>query len=74
MDGQPFFLINKEVDPGLTKVLEYEIVPRLEGMVPNQPSQERRASEPLLHRFTLIFNLSAARQVGRDIVLSFSLG
>ena len=56
MDGQPFFLINKEVDPGLLKVLEDEIVPRLEGMVPNQPSQERQASDPLLHRFTLIFD------------------
>ena len=56
MDGQPFFLINKEVDPGLLKVLEDEIVPRLEGMVPNQPSQERQASDPHLHRFTLIFD------------------
>lgn len=50
MDGQPFFLINTEVDPGLLKVLEDEIAPRLEGMVPNQPSQERQASDPLLHR------------------------
>ena len=56
MDGQPFFLINKEVDPGLLKVLEDEIVPRLEGMVPNQPSQEQQASDSLLHRFTLIFD------------------
>src|SRR3990167_11206453 len=56
MDGQPFFLINKEIDPGLLKVLEDEIVPRLEGMVPNQPSQEQQASDPLLHRFTLIFD------------------
>ena len=32
------------------KVLEDEIAPRLEGMVPNQPSQERQASDPLLHR------------------------
>jgi len=39
----------------LLKVLEDEIVPRLEGMVPNQPSQEQQASDPLLHRFTLIF-------------------
>jgi len=56
MDGQPFFLINKEFDPGLLKVLEDEIVPRLEGMVPNQPSQGEQATDPLLHRFTLIFD------------------
>jgi hypothetical protein len=29
MDGQPFFMVNKAVDPGLRKVLEHEIVPRL---------------------------------------------
>jgi prepilin-type processing-associated H-X9-DG protein len=27
MDGQPFFVINKEIDPGLLQVLEDEIVP-----------------------------------------------
>lgn len=29
MDGQPFFAINKAVDPGLIKVIEDDIVPRL---------------------------------------------
>ena len=38
MDGQPFFLISKAVDPGLIKVLEEEIVPQLEKDVPNQPT------------------------------------
>ncbi len=37
IDGRPFFLINKEVDPGLIKVLEEDIIPRLEKDVPNQP-------------------------------------
>ena len=56
MDGQPFFLINKEVDPGLINVLESEIVPRLEREVPNQPTLEQQKNEKLLHRFTLIFD------------------
>jgi len=56
LDGQPFFLINKDVDPGLIKVLEEEIVPRLEKDVPNQPSEEQLSSTPFLHRFTLIFD------------------
>ena len=34
MDGQPFFIINKAVDPGLLTVLENEIVPRLEQEIP----------------------------------------
>lgn len=56
MDGRPFFLINKEVDPGLIKVLEAEIIPRLEKDVPNQPTEQEIESNPLLHRFTVIFD------------------
>jgi len=56
MDGQPFFAINKVVDPGLVKVIEDDIVPRLERDVPNQPSQEQLDANPLLHRFTLVFD------------------
>lgn len=56
MDGQPFFLINKEIDPGLIKVLEEEIVPRLEKEVPNQPTKEQLDMDKHLHRFTLVFD------------------
>ena len=56
MDGQPFFLVNKVVDPGLVQVLEKEIVPRLEQEVPNQPTQQELKANPLLHRFTLVFD------------------
>ncbi len=56
MDGQPFFLVGKAVDPGLLKVLEEEIVPRLEQEVPDQPTEEELEADPLLHRFTLIFD------------------
>ncbi len=56
MDGQPFFLVNQAVDPGLLKVLEDEIVPRLEREIPNQPTPEQLAGDKLLHRFTLVFD------------------
>jgi transposase-like protein len=56
MDGQPFFYINKEVDPGLIQVVENEILPRLIKEVPNQPSKEQLDTDPLLPRFTLVFD------------------
>lgn len=55
-NGQPFFAINKVVDPGLCKVLEEDIVPRLLNDVPNQPTAAQLAAKPLLHRFTLVFD------------------
>ncbi len=56
MDGQPFFLLNQVVDPGMLQVLEHEIVPRLEKEIPNQPTPEQLEADPKLHRFTLIFD------------------
>jgi hypothetical protein len=56
MDGQPFFAINKVVDPGLVKVIEDDIVPRLEKEVPHQPGPAELAADPWLHRFTLVFD------------------
>ena len=56
MDGQPFFVVNKAVDPGLISVIEEDIVPRLMREVPNQPSQAALDADPYLHRFTLVFD------------------
>jgi prepilin-type processing-associated H-X9-DG protein len=56
MDGQPFFVVHADVDPGLVQVLENEIVPRLEAEVPNQPSEEALAADPFRHRFTIVFD------------------
>jgi prepilin-type processing-associated H-X9-DG protein len=56
MDGQPFFMVNKAVDPGLLTVLEEEIVPRLEQEVPYQPSLFALTEERFLPRFTLVFD------------------
>ena len=51
--GKPFFVVTKEIDPGLINVLETEIIPRLKRDVPNQPSQEELKADPSLARFTI---------------------
>jgi hypothetical protein len=56
MDGNPFFYVNKAIDPGLLQVLENDIVPRLKKDVPTQPSAECLEANPYLHRFTIIFD------------------
>jgi predicted nucleic acid-binding Zn-ribbon protein len=56
MDGQPFFVLNQAVDPGMLQVLEHEIVPRLEKEIPNQPTPEQLDADAKLHRFILVFD------------------
>ena len=56
MDGKPFFVVSQAVDPGLLQVLERDIIPRLEKDVPNQPGADQLAADPLLHRFTVVFD------------------
>jgi len=56
MDGQPFFVVNQVVDPGLIQVIEQQILPRLEQRVPAQPDPTQLAADPLRHRFTLVFD------------------
>ena len=60
MDGQPFLFINKEVDPGLLATLRCDLVPWLEINAPiSQQLGKEMASDPLLHRFTLVFDREA---------------
>jgi hypothetical protein len=60
MDGQPFFYINKEVDPGLIATLRQDLVPFLEQNAPiTQELQKRMDGNPLQHRFTLVFDREA---------------
>ena len=54
--GQPFFVVEKPVDPGLLNTLTTDIVPRLLNDVPNQPDDEQLAANPLCHRFILVFD------------------
>ncbi len=56
MDGQPFFVINQVVDPGLIQVIEEQIVPQLDERVPAQPDTEQLKADPRRHRFTLVFD------------------
>jgi len=56
MDGQPFFLVNQPIDPGMIEVIKEKIVPRLLRDVPGQPTEERLEQEPLLHRLSLVFD------------------
>lgn len=56
MDGQPFFVVTRPVDPGLIAVLREEIIPRLKTDVPGQPSEAALAADPLLSRFTIVFD------------------
>ena len=55
-DGQPFFVVNRVVDPGLIEVIEQDILLRLEKDVPHQPDEAMLAARPLIHRFTLVFD------------------
>ena len=54
MDGQPFFMVNQAVDPGLIEVIERDIVPLLDQQVPKQPGLLEKAQRA--HRFTLVFD------------------
>ena len=54
--GQPFFAIEKPVDPGLLNTLTTDIVPRLLNDVPDQPNEEELTANPFRHRFILVFD------------------
>lgn len=54
--GCPFFSVEKQIDNGLLKTLQETIVPRLIQDIPNQPSDEQLSADPLLPRFTIVFD------------------
>jgi hypothetical protein len=56
LDGRPFFLVSRPVDPGLLEVLRTDIVPRLLADAPDQPTAAELAADPLRHRFTMVFD------------------
>ncbi|MCG6868895.1 MAG: hypothetical protein LJE91_09260, partial [Gammaproteobacteria bacterium] len=47
MDGQPLFVVNQVVDPGLIHVIEHEIVPRPPITVDKLPEEARRVLRAL---------------------------
>ena len=56
LDGQPFFVVSQAADPGLLKVLEEQIIPRLLADVPGQPDEAELQANPWRCRLTLIFD------------------
>jgi len=54
--GRPFFVVSSPFTSGLLDMLRNDIVPRLLAEVPGQPSKEELEANPLLHRFTLVFD------------------
>lgn len=56
IQGQPFFVVERQVDSGLLEALRTDIVPRLLKDVPNQPTDQQLKTDPYLHRFVLVFD------------------
>lgn len=56
MDGQPFLVVHQDVDPGLIKVLEADIIPQLSQDIPGQPCPDALAADQCLHRFIVVFD------------------
>lgn len=54
--GRPFFVINTPFTQGLLEMLRNEIVPRLLREVPGQPMPSELEANPLLARFTIVFD------------------
>ena len=58
--GRPFFVVSQPLTEGLAATLIEQIVPELLKSVPNQPTEEELAADPLLHRFVVIFDREGA--------------
>lgn len=57
MDGQPFFFVNKEADPGLLATLRQDLIPWLEtnAAIPAE-HRERMAADPHQPLFTIVID------------------
>ena len=56
IQGQPFFVVERQIDSGLLEALRTDIVPRLLKDIPNQPTDPQLQADPYLHRFVLVFD------------------
>jgi len=54
--GQPFFSISKAISGSMIEVIKKDIMPRLEKDVPGQPDEEALNSDPLLHKFMIVYD------------------
>jgi transposase len=74
MLGQPFFVVRKDINPGMISTLRDDIVPQLLKDIPNQPSDEELEADKLIHRFVLVFDREGyspafLRKCGQSTVL-----
>lgn len=58
--GQPFFVIEKQIDSGMLDALRTDIIPRLLKDISNQPSEQELQNDPELFRFILVFDREGA--------------
>lgn len=58
--GRPFFVVSKAVTDGLAETLLKDIVPELLTAVPRQPTEEELRTDPILHRFVIVFDREGA--------------
>ena len=56
MDGQPFMVVNKAVDPGMIKVIENNILLDLAARVPAQAERTAASHKLFPHKFNLVFD------------------
>lgn len=52
--GQPFFVMSKVINSSMLETIKNEIIPQLNKDVPNQPSPELCASNPLLNKYMIV--------------------
>jgi hypothetical protein len=66
MDGQPFFLVTRPIDPGILTMLREEIVPRLERDAPGQPDSAVWKLIPFAAASPLSSTATASRPAARS--------
>lgn len=54
--GQPYFVINKAINSGMSKAIKEDIIPRTNKDIPNQPTSYELKDNPKLHRYMLVFD------------------
>jgi len=54
--GQPFFVVEKQIDHGMLDALRSDIIPRLLNDIPNQPGEKELEADPDLYRFIIVFD------------------
>lgn len=54
--GQPFFVINKTINPGLISTIKEDLLDKFDKDVPNQPSKEELSEDKYKGRYMLIFD------------------